>query len=95
MPLTSTRPVSVYLLYLDTDRDQLADDHAKVGWTVAEVNKPGATEGSVLRTVSMQFKNDPDPIIATFDDVIVSDLVMVQAMTRAAYNTAHPEAPLP
>jgi hypothetical protein len=94
MPLTSTRPVTVYLLDDADDREQLAQDLAPAGWRVAVITSPGTP---LVREVSVQqmVPPNPTPIVAPFTDVIVSDLVLVQAMTRAAYNTAHPDNPLP
>lgn len=93
--LTSTRPVNVYVLSDPDDREQFAVDHAQAGWTVAIIAKPGSP---VARAVSAQLTADPVLIegrFPTFDDVIISDLILVQGMTRDAYNAAHPDNPLP
>lgn len=97
MPLTSTRPVSVYLLNDRDDREQLQSDLAMAGWMVAVVARP-AVDGVVDWEIHASLSNDPIRLgdrFPNFDDVIVSDLVLVQAMTREAYNAAHPDSPLP
>lgn len=93
MTVTSTRSVTAYDLSKSDDREQLGIDHAKIGWTVSVVTKPGDTTGTYAQQVVLQIS--PTPMFATFDDVVVSDLIAsVQVMTRDDYNAANPDNPL-
>jgi hypothetical protein len=87
MPLVIQRSATVYRLWVQADVSALFEDHAALGWlcTLTCVPPDMAWRVSMQRSVTRQL------IIAPLTEVVVSDLVSVQAMTVAEFNAAHPD----
>ena len=93
MPITVTRTASVYNLASDSDLRELFVEHASIGWMCSLIAHPDDSGTETVWAVRMQ-KPGIDTINATLADVVISDLVTVQSMSRTDYNAANPGAPI-
>ncbi len=86
MPITISRPVSVFRLW---DNDDLRDCFEVLtvsGWlcSLAAAGDP------VVWSVQLQHNTNRIQASASLDDLIVSDGVSVEVQTLSAFNTANP-----
>lgn len=89
MPLVIQRTATVYRLWDDDDVHALFEDHASAGWLCTLTCTK--SDSSVVWQVSLQNSSTRQLVQAPRADVVVSDLVTVEAQTLLAYNLAHPD----
>ena len=87
MPLVIQRSATVYRLWVQSDVSALFEDHAALGWLCTLTCVPP----ELVWQVAMQKAATRQQITAPLTEVVVSDLVSVQAMSVAAFNTAYPD----
>ena len=87
MPLQIQRTALVYRLWVQSDVSALFEDHAALGWLCTLTFVPP----ELVWQVAMQKAATRQQIAAPLTDVVVSDLVSVQAMTVAEFNAAYPD----
>ena len=89
MPITISRLASVYRLWDNDDLRECFADHAAVGWVCSlAAYREGDT---VVWSVGLQNNASRVQLTAGLGDVVVSDLVTVEALSVAVYNAAHPD----
>jgi hypothetical protein len=89
MPMVIQRTATVYRLWDHNDFAALFDDHANAGWLCTlTAQKPADV---VVKQVALQNTQTRQLVNAQLTDVVVSDLVTVEAQTVAEYNVAHPD----
>lgn len=87
MPLQIQRTATVYRLWDDDDIHALFEEHAAAGWLCTLT----CLKDSVVRwQVSLQNSATRQLVTAALGEVIVSDLVTVQAQSVDDYNAGHP-----
>jgi hypothetical protein len=86
MPLVIQRSAKVYRLWVQADVSALFEDHAAVGWLCTLTCVPP----ELVWQVAMQKAATRQMVTAPLTEVVVSDLVSVQAMTVAEFNAAYP-----
>jgi len=86
MPINISRPVSVYLLWDNTDLRDCFEDLAAAGWLCSLA----ATGSPVVWSVQLQHNTNRIQVSASLDDLIVSDGVSVEVQSVAAFNAANP-----
>jgi hypothetical protein len=87
MPLVIQRSATVYRLWEQTDVSALFEDHAAVGWLCTLTCVPP----ELVWQVAMQKSATRQQLTVPLTDVVVSDLVSVQAMTVAEFNAEYPD----
>jgi hypothetical protein len=87
MPLVIQRSAAVYRLWVQSDVSALFEDHAAVGWLCTLTCVPP----EMVWQVAMQKAATRQQITAPLPEVVVSDLVSVQAMSVAEFNAAYPD----
>jgi type VI protein secretion system component VasK len=86
MPITISRPVSVYRLWDNDDLRECFEALAVGGWlcSLAAAGSP------VVWTVQFQHNTNRLQATATLDDLLVSDGVSVEVQSVDAFNAANP-----
>jgi hypothetical protein len=87
MPLVIQRSATVYRLWVQSDVSALFEDHAAAGWLCTLTCVPP----DMVWQVAMQKAATRQQITSPLTEVVVSDLVSVQAMTVADFNAAYPD----
>jgi len=87
MPLVIQRSAAVYRLWVQSDVSALFEDHAALGWLCTLTCVPP----DMVWQVAMQKAATRQQLTVPLTDVVVSDLVSVQAMTVAEFNAAYPD----
>ena len=87
MPLVIQRSAKVYRLWVQSDVSALFEDHAALGWLCTLTCVPP----ELVWQVAMQKAATRQQITAPLTEIVVSDLVSVQAMTVAEFNMAYPD----
>jgi hypothetical protein len=87
MPITISRPVSVYRLWDNDDLRDCFEASAVAGWLCSLA----ATGSPVVWSVQLQHNTNRIQVSATLDDLIVSDGVSVEVQSVDAFNAANPD----